>query len=90
MNEERKKYNDFMNPSTTKAQQQASDLLAAVVSFAKFKNELSLDDAITINNMIKQLSNKKAIFPHKVLRGIQNKFISIQQQYMRQKNVCSK
>lgn len=83
MNEVKKKHYDFFNPTTTKSQQQAEDLLMEIKSFIGLKKDLSVDDWMIINNMINQLSNKKAAFPHKILRGMRNKFISIQQQYVR-------
>ena len=83
MNEVKKKHYDFFNPNPTKSQQQAEDLLVEIKSFIGLKKKLSVDDWITIRNMMNQLSNKKAAFPHKILRGMRNKFVSIQQQYGR-------
>lgn len=83
MNEAKKRHNDFVNPTTTKSQQQAGDLLNEIVSFMSLKKKLSVDDWMAINNMIDQLSDRKTVIPRKVLRGMQNKFTSIQQQYVR-------
>ena len=64
----------------SKKERLVSDLLNEIMLFVK-NTELRREDWIILNRLIKNLEKEK--HSNKVLRGIENKFAKIQQQYQR-------
>lgn len=82
MNEHKKTRYEYFNPTVSEQKQNAEYLLAQITAFIR-KNKINVSDWILLDNMIKQLGQRKANLPRKVLRGMQNKFEQIQNKYQR-------
>ena len=67
-------------PPVTKKEQTVSDLLAEIMFFIQ-NTELKREDWFLLNRMIRNLEKGK--HANKVLRGIENKFAKIKEQYQR-------
>ena len=67
-------------PPVSKKEQVASDLLNEIMFFIK-NTELKPEDWHLLNRLIRNLEKENP--SNKVLRGIESKFIKIQQQYQR-------
>lgn len=83
MNERKKSYNDYFNPSVSDAEQDALALSSAISSFMHTCTRLKPVDFISLNHLLKILKKSNNNLPRKVLRGIGNKFHNISQNYQR-------
>lgn len=68
------------SPSVSKKDQEAADLLNQIMFFIK-NTKLNREDYILLNRLLRNLEAKKQ--SNKVLRGIENKFAKIKEQYQR-------
>ena len=82
MNEERKKFYDYMNSNVSEQKIDATDLSLQMTSFLR-NNKLESWDWIVLDGLIKQLSKSKFHVSRKVLRSIHTKFEKIQNKYQR-------
>ena len=81
MNEEKRNYNNFMNCGAMDKKEEAAASLVAQISYFISHNKITPKEYIFLSNILKQLSQRRNSFPRKVLRGMQNKFELIQNQY---------
>ena len=82
MNEQKKSYNDYMNPNVSEQKQNAADL-AAQISYFIHHNTIKPDEWILLDKMLKQLNKQKFNLSRKVLRSMQTKFENIKENYQR-------
>ena len=81
MNEDKRRDRDFFNVGSTK-KDDANTLLSRIIYF-KGHNEITPHDLVMLDIIIKQLNQRRANFPRKVLRGMVNKFETIKNTYQR-------
>lgn len=82
MNEQKKSYNDYMNPNISEQKQNATDL-AAQISYFIHHTTVKADEWILLDRMLKQLNKQKFNLSRKVLRSMQTKFENIKENYQR-------
>ena len=75
-------YKDRVFQGAPDKKENANTLLSQIIYFVSH-NKLTPHDTIILNGIIKQLNQRKVGFPRKVLRGMENKFLSIQSNYQR-------
>ena len=84
MNEQRKSFRDYTNPTQTKRQQTVDELIAVGKMLLTHRGQMTIQELIYIENVLhKQLNKRNAKIPNNVLRGIERKFQSIQNQIQR-------
>ena len=71
MNEERKSFNDYMNPKVSEDKETASDLVARIEYICKH-TQLEFRDWNKLDKMKNQIMKQKFNIPRKVLRSMQN------------------
>ena len=82
MNEQKKLRYEHFNPKVSESQQSAEELIALISSFIH-NTKLKSGDWIALTVLLKQLKKNNTNLPRKVLRSVQNKFQTIQQNYIR-------
>ena len=84
MNEQRKSFRDYKNPTQTKRQNTIGELISFGQMLLTHRRQLSIQEIIYIENVLhKQLNQRNAKIPGNVLRGIEKKLQSIQNQIQR-------
>ena len=82
MNEQKKMYDDFINPNISEQKQSATDL-AAQISYFMSHTTLKAGDWVFLDRMLKQLNKQKFNLSRKVLRSMQTKFENLKKNYQR-------
>ena len=82
MNEERKSYNDYMNPKMSEQKQDANDLIMQIGVMLTSK-KIDPADWIVLDKISTQIRKQNFNLSNKVLRSMQNKFQMIQKKYER-------
>ena len=83
MNEQKKSFQNYTNPKLTKNEQLSMSLVNDIKVLLSCSSKISLTDLIYLKNMLKQLNQHKNIMSNKVLRSIEKKLQTMQQQYQR-------
>jgi len=81
MNEDKRRDRDFLNVGSTK-KDDVNTLLSQIIYF-KSHNKITPHDFVVLDALVKQLNQRRAAFPRKVLRGMVNKFETIKNTYQR-------
>jgi len=82
MNEQKKSYNDYMNPNVSKQKQNVTDL-ASQISLLLTGHNLSKEERNTLIKMLTLVNKQKYTLSKKVTRSIQNQLYTIQRKYQR-------
>ena len=82
MNERKQNHREYYNPTQTKQNKSAEELLFEIKMFMTHV-KLTPTDFFMLNKLIRQLNAQKNTMPGKVIRGLETKFNKIKNQYQR-------